>query len=318
MTDSAISESRIVHRARRTQAGTAPPDGRARPKTEVVKGRRWSGLAPMTFGVFVVAILGIGWLERDENGLTPESGIGYWLGIAGSGLMVLLLLYPLRKRIHMPRMFGSVAFWFRAHMVLGIVGPLLIILHSNFRLGSINSNMALAAMLVVAISGVVGRYLYAKIHIGLYGRKAEVREILADAFAVKQIVGSDLARSDRVVAELNAFAQRGIAGPKGVLSGLFLLPATNWHAIVLRARLMREARTVIADEARRLRWSNRVRRYQLEHVANHISLYIRTVKKAAALAFYERLFALWHIFHLPLFVLLVIAATIHIFAAHFF
>jgi hypothetical protein len=178
--------------------------------------------------------------------------------------------------------------------------------------------MALAAMLVVAVSGVVGRYLYGKIHIGLYGRKAEVREILADADAVKQIVGSDLALGHSVVADLNAFAQRGIAGPKGVLSGLFLLPIVSGHAIVLRGRLMRVAREVIASEASRLGWSNRVRRHQLELVADHISLYIRTVKKAAALAFYERLFALWHIFHLPLFVLLVIAATIHVFAAHFF
>ena len=63
---------------------------------------------------------------------------------------------------------------------------------------------------------------------------------------------------------------------------------------------------------------DRVRRQQVALVADHISLYIRAVKKAAALAFYERLFSLWHIFHLPLFVLLVVAATVHVFAAHFF
>ena len=49
-----------------------------------------------------------------------------------------------------------------------------------------------------------------------------------------------------------------------------------------------------------------------------MTLHIAAVKKAAAFAFYERLFRLWHVFHLPLFFLLVIAATIHIFAAHFF
>jgi hypothetical protein len=232
--------------------------------------------------------------------------------------MILLLLYPLRKRIRMPRMLGSVAFWFRTHMFLGIVGPLLILLHSNFRLGSINSNMALAAMLIVAISGVVGRYLYGKIHMGLYGKKAEIREILADADLMKQIVGNDLAVAHRVDVALNAFAQRGIAGPKGIFSGVFLLPAISLHAILLRARLMREARAVVANEGRRLGWSRRARRQQVALVADHISLYIRAVKRAAALAFYERLFALWHIFHLPLFVLLVIAATVHVFAAHFF
>ena len=273
---------------------------------------------PLMFGIATTAVLCVGWFKHEDSGLTPESGLGYWLGIIGSALMILLLLYPLRKRVRMPRVLGSVAFWFRAHMVLGITGPVLIVLHSNFRLGSINSNMALAAMLIVAISGVVGRYLYGKIHVGLYGRKAEVRELLADADALKQLVGSDLAAGSRLVAALNAFAQRGISAPKGILSGLLLLPAVSLHGLVLQIRLMREARAVIASEGRRRGWSRKVRRRRHMLVADHVTLFVRTVKKAAALAFYERLFGLWHVFHLPLFILLVIAAIVHVFAAHFF
>jgi hypothetical protein len=317
MTDSAISESPIAHGTTRLppRGASAGPGERTRLKA---RPKRWGGVVPLTFGIVVIAVLCIGWFERDDSGLTPKSGSGYWLGIAGSSLMILLLLYPLRKRIRMTRVFGSVAFWFRTHMVLGIVGPVLILLHSNFRLGSINSNVALTAMLIVSASGIVGRYLYGKIHVGLYGRKAEVREILADADVLKQIVGNDLAFGNRAVAELNAFAQRGITGPKGILSGLFLLPVVNWHAIALRARLMREARAMIASHGRRLGWPRRVQRGQLALVEDHISLYVLTVKRAAALGFYERLFGLWHVFHLPLFILLVVAAIVHVFAAHFF
>ncbi len=322
MTDSAISELPIAHGTMQHQRRETPAAfvARAGLKDRLAndRPRKWAGTIPVTFGIAVIAVLCIGWLDRDDNGLTPESGLGYWLGIAGSGLMILLLLYPLRKRIRMPRAFGSVAFWFRAHMILGILGPVLIVLHADFRLGSINSNVAFAAMLVVAISGVVGRYLYGKIHVGLYGRKAEVREILADADALKRIVGNDLSVGDRLVAELNAFAQRGVAAPKGVLDGLFLLPVLSGHAIVMRTRLMREARATIASEGRRLGWSRRARRRQLALMEDHISLYVLTVKKAAALAFYDRLFGLWHVFHLPLFILLVIAAIVHVFAAHFF
>jgi hypothetical protein len=49
-----------------------------------------------------------------------------------------------------------------------------------------------------------------------------------------------------------------------------------------------------------------------------VTLHVAAVKKAAALAFYERLFRLWHVLHVPLFFLLVIAAIIHVFAAHYF
>jgi hypothetical protein len=320
MTHSVVSELPVGYRTAQPAKGAATYRGRARVESGLAQDRprRSASTVPLIFSIAVAAVLAIGWLNRDDNGLTPESGVGYWLGIVGSSLMLLLLLYPLRKRLRFLRPLGTVALWFRTHMVFGVVGPVLILLHANFKFGSINSNMALAAMLVVAISGVVGRYLYGKIHMGLYGRKAEVQELLADADTLKDIIGADLAVADRVVSQLNAFAQLGIAAPKGVLAGFFLLPAVSWHAMLLRVRLLRDARQVIADEGRRLKWSRRKRRQRLAVIADHVTLYVVIVKKAAALAFYERLFGLWHIFHLPLFFVLVIAAIVHIFAAHFF
>jgi hypothetical protein len=216
-------------------------------------------LALLAFGLVVVGVLWTAWLNRQDSGLTPESGIGYWLGIAGSSLMVLLLLYPLRKRMPFLRALGSVAFWFRAHMIMGVLGPLLILLHSNFRLGSINSNMALAAMLIVAASGVAGRFLYSKIHLGLYGRKAEIKEIMADADALTGIIGADRVVSDRIIAQLNGFAELGAAAPNGVITGLLSLPVIGWRAGAVRTRLIADARQAITAEGKRLGWSRRVR-----------------------------------------------------------
>ena len=161
--------------------------------------RPWSRIAPTVFGAGLVGVLLIGWLNRDQDYLTPESGLGYWLGIAGAGMMLLLLLYPLRKRLVALRTVGSVAFWFRLHMVLGLIGPALILFHSNFKLGSLNSNVAMVAMLIVATSGIVGRYLYGQIYLGLYGRKAEVRDILADIEIMKHALGDGLPSGDRIV-----------------------------------------------------------------------------------------------------------------------
>jgi len=277
-----------------------------------------ANIVPLAFSIAVVVTLWIAWLNREDSGLTPENGAGYWLGIVGSSLMVLLLLYPLRKRVRSLRPLGTVAFWFRVHMTLGVLGPVLIMLHANFRLGSINSNVALMAMLIVATSGVVGRYLYGKIHLGLYGRRVVVQEILADAEALKALISAGLPVADRVVAQLSAFAQVGTAAPKGVVSGLFLLPVISLRASVIRARLMADVRQVIAVEGKRLGWSRSVRRRQLAGVSDLVALHVAAVKKAAAFAFYERLFGLWHVLHLPLFFLLVMAAIVHIFAAHFF
>jgi hypothetical protein len=327
MTYSTTSQLPIEHfdvRRRRAanhdRTAVAVSRARTRTRSDFAQYRThwWANIPPLTFCIGIAVTLWIGWLNREDSGLTPESGAGYWLGIVGSSLMVLLLLYPLRKRARSLRWLGTVAFWFRAHMILGVFGPVLVLLHANFRLGSINSNVALVAMLIVAASGVVGRYLYGKIHLGLYGRRVVVEKILADADALEGLIAVRLPIADRVVAQLSAFAQLGTAAPKGVVSGLFLLPMISWRASVVRARLIADVRQVITVEGKRLGWSPSVRRRQLGGVADLVTLHVAAVKKAAAFAFYERLFRLWHVFHLPLFFLLVMAAIVHIFAAHFF
>jgi len=90
------------------------------------------------------------------------------------------------------------------------------------------------------------------------------------------------------------------------------------RARVVRRRLAGEASTLIKREARRQGWSRRVRRDRLAATVEIMTLHLAAVRKAAAFAFYERLFALWHVLHLPLFILLVLTAIIHVVAVHFY
>ena len=134
-----------------------------------IKPKRRLISAGRVFSLVVVALLYVGWNFPTERYITPKRGMGYALGIIGGSLM-LLLLYSLRKRYTWLRFLGPTPSWFRFHMVLGILGPLCILYHSNFTTGATNSNVALFAMLTVAGSGLIGRYIYAHIHHGP-GRK---------------------------------------------------------------------------------------------------------------------------------------------------
>ena len=278
----------------------------------------WTGIFPKLFTVAVLAALWIGWMNRDDNGLTPVSGAGYWLGIVGSSFMVLLLLYPLRKRFRSLRAIGSVTFWFNTHMLLGILGPVLVMWHANFKLGSINCSVALVTMLVVTASGVVGRFLHRKINLHLYGRKAKAQEVLADADELRGFLGSDRLIADSMVAQLNAFSQAAISRPRGVFAALVLLPLMNWRGFIVRMRLIAHARHVIAVEGKRRGRSQKVQRQQLAGVTDFVTQHVGAARRAAAYGVYERLFRLWHVFHLPLFFLLVIVAIVHVYASHFF
>lgn len=133
-------------------------------------------ITEITWYSVICLLLLAGWAARDQRYLVAESGIGYWFGIIGGSMMLVLLIYPLRKRFRRWAVIGSVKSWFRIHMILGVAGPVIIIFHSGFKLGSFNSSVAFFCMLTVAISGLVGRKLYEGIHHGLYGSKVRFEE----------------------------------------------------------------------------------------------------------------------------------------------
>lgn len=266
------------------------------------------------FFLSVAVVLFVGWRQRGEEYLIAESGLGYALGIVGAVMMLLLLAYPLRKKFKPMRQWGRVAHWFRIHMLLGVLGPTLIVFHANFKLGSLNSNVALFAMLLVVASGLVGRFFYAKIHHGLYGRKATLQELRGDAAAVASAHNADLSTTPDVLERLQSFETTALSAHRG-------LAATAWFLLTLgfRARWMRFGLSrAIIRAARQNHRDASTRKRQIKAAHRYVRLYLTSVRKAAEFSFYERLFGLWHILHLPLFILLVLAAVAHVIAVHLY
>lgn len=273
---------------------------------------------PLIFGVAVIAALFASWFNRHEGHLTPENGFGYGVGIAGSVMMLALLLYPLRKRVRALRGLGGVPSWFRIHMIFGILGPALVLVHSNWKLSSFNATVATVAMLLVVASGIVGRYLYSKVHLGLYGSKTKVRQILDDTALLKEALGADMPQTGQLFEELRAFEARILARRHGFLSQTVAFLLLGVRRALARGRLTRLADAAIAAEAKRRGWSWAARRKRRKLVNEHLGLYFAAVTKAARFGVYERLFALWHVLHLPLFLLLVTAAILHVVAVHLY
>jgi len=119
---------------------------------------------PRAVGIVAVALVVAGFIFPVNRYLSPEHGLGYLLGWIGASMMLLLFLYSIKKRWpnHLPRSHHS---WFWWHPLLGVFGPIAILYHTAFRLGKANGWIALVSMLIVATSGVVGRYLYNRVRI---------------------------------------------------------------------------------------------------------------------------------------------------------
>lgn len=266
----------------------------------------------------LVLALCIGWLIRDLGLINPEHGVGYWLGIIGSVVMLVLLLYPVRKKIPLLRSAGAVTHWFRLHMILGLVGPLLILYHCNFRLGSFNSQVALYSMLIVAISGVFGRHFYARIHHGLYGQKANLAELQEQLAASLEKSHGLAAIMPNLLAALEVLSVdlQGDAITQSLNVGDCLRWSIKKHFV--KFSLNRLARRELAIRAAMssvvARAYPRLRKYSKNYIRKHVAL----MGKVAQFSFYERLFSIWHVFHLPLFFILILSALMHVLAVHMY
>ena len=275
------------------------------------KRERWQPRASHAGLWLALLAIVVGLAIPTELYLTPQDGLGYWLGIVGGSLMLALLVYPLRKRMPALAVIGSVRFWFRTHMVLGVVGPLAILYHANFSLGATNSNVALACMLVVAGSGLVGRYLYARIHHGLYGQKATLRELAADAEGLRNHSGA-LKVLPGLMDEVER-AERRIARPAPMVIRPALAALRERRE---SRRIRRLVRNAVAMAATRSAALQRERERFTRTACDYVAARLRAVRRVAEFEASERLFAIWHVLHMPLFVVLVIVGVVHVIAVH--
>lgn len=268
--------------------------------------------------VLLTLLIVLGWLLRDHGLITPDYGVGYWLGIVGGALMLLLLLYPLRKRMKLLHRLGSTKSWFQLHVVLGLVGPLLILYHSNFKLGAFNSNVALYSMLLVAGSGVVGRHIYARIHRNLGGHQLTLGELQKELSASME-KSHGLAKlmpefANRIQAMSEQLRGHEITRSIGVGRSLRWTFTHHFLRLSLLLTARRELRAAIASSAVVAADQKRLRRTVAKYVKDHTNL----VGRVSQFSFYERLFALWHVFHLPIFFIMVLAALVHVLAVHMY
>lgn len=296
----------------RTAGGASGADERWR--SIRINRQRASVVASLLFFSVVALFLLRGWSLRDHDLIDAEYGIGYLLGIVGGTMMLLLLLYPLRKRIVGLSFLGPIKHIFRLHMIFGVLGPVLILFHANFQWGALNSNIALICMLTVAGSGLLGRYFYSRIHNGLYGSQLTVQQLQDESRwcqgeLMKGSYHPQLEPHLRAYEEAAREASRGWLSP--VKIPLFTIKAQIFHWRLLRA--IKRAIALEAGEERGMR-----QRQLLLHTRFCLAEYFGAVRRIAEFSFYQRMFSLWHVLHLPLFILMIITGIIHVIAVHMY
>lgn len=266
--------------------------------------RWWLGI------LYLLSLAAIGWwlwsggdyygtaLEQrphhpDYARLTAGGEWGHLYGIAGSLLIVLLLLYIPRKRLKALSRLGSLKTWLDVHIWMGITGPLLILLHSAFKVGGLVS-FSFWSMTAVAVSGVLGRYLYLQIPRDESGEELDSRGIQSRQESLLSEAGLNWE-------SLPPGIRARLDGPAG---GLF-----SW------------LRDDLGGWARRAAWTRELQAGGMAEPSAAIQALRRLEvlqRRRGALDAAKRLLHYWHVFHRPFAFIMVLFMVIHIAVALLF
>lgn len=268
-----------------------------------------------TFALVVVLALVAGYNAHLERWINPNHGLGYILGIVGGSLMIVLLLYPARKRAGWLRFLGGVAGWFRAHMILGVVGPVLVLFHANFSLGATNSNVALVCMLLVSGSGLIGRYIASRIYSGWFDHKTTLEELQGAADLLRRQTSTVAVLPD-LLKEIEAEEQRLFRPAKNPLAGLVYPVTISLRSVLARWRLESRVRRMVVEAARQsptlAAHGNRLAHTALGYAARRLD----AARRVREHGMYVKLFSLWHVAHVPFFIMTLVAGIVHVISVH--
>jgi hypothetical protein len=229
----------------------------------------------------------------------PTGLFGQGLGIVGTGMMTLGVVgYMLRKRLPWLQSWGALRHWLQVHIFLCTLGPYFVLLHTTFKFGGVIS-VAFWSMAVVVVSGVFGRYVYARIPKTIHGRFLDLEAVGERS---RQLLDALQERTGTAADDLRALLERDPlpARAPGMMGALALAVRSDFQG----RRQKREVRQFLRTRSIPADLHNPVlaiatQRHRLE-------------RQALLLHPFQRLFRYWHVIHLPLAVTMFLILGVHV------
>jgi len=242
--------------------------------------------------------------------LRPSGTIGLRLGILGTVLFFIIFLYALRKVIPWLGRIGTARHWMDFHVIAGVSAPVVIAFHASFKFQGI-AGVAFWIMLAVALSGVVGRYLYAQIPRSLnaaeisLGELQESEQTLAEFLLVQSVFTEEQLRR-----ALN-FVSPDRANRMGLLGAIARLILLDVGMPFRMARLSRSAGGA-SEGLGSLGGLLKSRNPEVEEIISIVRQKAALTKRVLFLDQTRRVFHLWHVIHRPFSYAFALLAVLHI------
>jgi hypothetical protein len=164
--------------------------------------------------------------HEEYRQLRPAGMTGHTYGVIGSTFMILMLSYTLRKRAKFLRNKGRLNRWLDIHIFFGIWGPLLVVLHTSFKVQGLVA-VSFWSMVAVAASGIFGRYLYLQIPRNIQGEELSMKDLEAERQAYSQRLRDEYGLSDEIIGRLEKHDTVHIKEEDGILKVLLVILAQD-------------------------------------------------------------------------------------------
>ena len=230
--------------------------------------------------------------------LKPGGTLGNLYGVVGASLMVIMQLYTVRKRIPVLARLGSLRVWLDFHIFCGVIGPLFIVLHTSFKVHGLVA-LSFWSMVVVATSGILGRYLYLQLPRRRSGDELSLADLMRQTGELTDRLRREPDLDERHLKELDDLAAVGVRAEAPLLLILVRLPLDGW---ALRRRIRRFRRSLAGALSRAE--VARVGRLALERA--------QLERRIEVLARLQEAFHYWHVLHKPFAVVMYVFMIVHI------
>lgn len=236
-----------------------------------------------------------------HTSLKPSGSIGHGIGILGSLMMTIgVLSYMARKRFRFLFQFGYLKNWLEFHIFLCTVGPILVLFHTAFKFGGIVA-VSFWSMVVVVLSGFVGRFIYIQIPRTIQGHELTAEEYAKMENELNTKMQSELSLSEKINSQLNSIYNPAEYLHLTIRQSLIKLLTNYFSSIKVLSRLKKKLLEYDVLEKEKVKLIMKVAKSK-----------IILSRRIGSLRTMQKLFRYWHIFHLPFALSMFIIMVIHV------
>lgn len=239
--------------------------------------------------------------HEDYRIFKPAGSRGLTYGITGSAMMLLMLVYSLQKRLNLFGKNRTLRPFLDFHIYMGVIGPLLIVLHTSFKVQGLVA-VSFWSMVAVALSGYFGRYLYRQIPRNIQDNELNLSEMVESLEAQTRLLKERFGIEEEKLKFLSSlFEQELEPRGKGTVMSVLRLLFDDIRRPLIKSRIRRRLTETLNLGGR-----------SFEELYGQLFKRALLHRKIAALSNVQRVFHYWHVIHKPFAIIMYIIMFIHI------